>query len=119
MIAEAQRLHPNLALSCANVLDLPETPSYDVVNANGIFYLLGDNAPNLMREIVRKMFSLCAKAVAFSTISSWASVHEAGEFYADPLETLAFCKTLSPYVVLRHDYLPHDFTIYLYREPRR
>ena len=54
--------------------------------------------------------------VAFNSLSSWANDKEKGEFYADPLEVLKFCKTLSPWVVLRHDYHSRDFTIFIYKE---
>jgi hypothetical protein len=43
-------------------------------------------------------------------------VQEPGEFYADPVEIVRFCRSLTPWVVLRHDYLAHDFTVYLYRD---
>ena len=39
-----------------------------------------------------------------------------GEFYTDPLQTLAFCRTLTPWVTLRHDYHSRDFTIYMRKD---
>ena len=116
MIDLARQRHPDLDLRLGNVCDLFEPEQFDVVNANGIFYLLGANAPSLMQTIIRRLFDLSKVAVAFNSLSTWASTHEAGEYYADPLVTLAFCRTLTPWVVLRHDYLPHDFTVYLYKE---
>jgi hypothetical protein len=89
---------------------------HDIVSANGIFYLLGAEAPRLMRQLVEAMFARCHEAVIFNSLSTWASVHDAGEFYADPLETLAWCREISPWVMLRHDYLPHDFLIVIRRE---
>jgi len=64
------------------------------------------------------MFSLATSAVAFNTLSTWAQDQEAGEFYADPLKVVEFCRTLTPWVVMRHDYHPRDFTVYLYKTPR-
>ncbi|CDN13322.1 hypothetical protein RintRC_4207 [Richelia intracellularis] len=54
--------------------------------------------------------------MAFNSLSSWGTQKESGEFYADPLATVKFCRTLTPWVILRHDYMQHDFTIYMYRE---
>ena len=62
------------------------------------------------------MFSHCEQAVAFNCLSGLSQDKEPGEFPADPAETLAFCQTLTPWVVLRHDYFSHDFTVYLYRD---
>lgn len=116
MVELARQRHGELDLRVGNICELFEPGQFDVVSANGIFYLLGTDAPSLMQTIIRRMFDIAKEAVAFNSLSVWASSHEPGEYYADPLETLAFCRTLSPCVVLRHDYLPHDFSIYLYKE---
>jgi SAM-dependent methyltransferase len=116
MIEEARRRHPGLALRCGNVLEADLPGDYDLVTANGIFYLLGDEAPVLMPRIIERLFSLCRHAVAFNTLSTWAPRRDPGEFQADPASVLAFCRTLTRRVVLRHDYLPHDFTVLLFRE---
>jgi hypothetical protein len=99
----------------ANLAALPADRQYDVVTANGIFYLLGGDALRLMRELVTCMFALARRAVTFNSLSAWAGDQTAGEYYADPLETVAFCRTLTPWVALRHDYHPRDFTVYLYK----
>lgn len=118
MIAEAKRRHPDLDVRVANILDDDVQGSFDVVVANGIFYLLGDEADALMRSIVSKMFSICRQATVFTTLSSWGP-REPGEFYADPVATLEFCRTLTPWVTLRHDYHVRDFAMYLNRDRLR
>lgn len=116
MIVQARETHPGLDLRVGNILDDPVDERHDIVSANGIFYLLGAEAPVLMRQLVRAMYARCREAVIFNSLSTWASVQEPGEFYADPLETLAWCREISPWVTLRHDYLPHDFLIVIRRE---
>ncbi len=118
MIDEARRLRPNLDLRVCNILDASPSETFDVVTANGIFYLLGEDAPSLMCKLIRRMYELAGSAIVFSSLSSWATLKELGEFYADPLKTVQFCRKITPWVVMRHDYLPHDFTIYMYREQR-
>jgi cyclopropane fatty-acyl-phospholipid synthase-like methyltransferase len=117
MIAHARQRHPGLSLEVRNLLEMDASQQYDVVMANGIFYLLGDRAAELMRSFVARMWQMAKVAVAFNTLSSWAPDQEAGEFYADPVETLAFCRTLTPRLTLRHDYHRRDFTVYMYRDP--
>ncbi len=119
MIEEARRLRPHLALRVANILE--EHPGRaDVVSANGIFYLFGPGSASRrrMEGLIARMFELADRAVAFNSLSTWAANQEPNEFYADPLETVQFCRTLTPWVALRHDYLPHDFTVYLYKGQR-
>jgi trans-aconitate methyltransferase len=115
MVEAARRRQPSLDVRLLDILaDDPGGP-YDLVVANGIFYLLGDDAPGRMQRLVSRLYHLSAKAVAFTSLSTWVDSMAPGEFHADPAATLAFCRTLTPRVVLRHDYLPHDFAVFLYR----
>ena len=119
MIEEARRRHPGLSLRVLDILREDPGGPYDLVTANGIFYLLGEDPEPHMQRLIARMWQLTRSAVAFTSLSTWGSRCDPGEFYADPLATADFCRTLTPWVVLRHDYLPHDFAIYMYREPRR
>jgi cyclopropane fatty-acyl-phospholipid synthase-like methyltransferase len=114
MVELARRLHPDLDIRHGNILTERLAP-HDVVTANGIFYLLGADAPRLMEEIVAKMFEAAGLAVAFNSLSAWAVEKEAGEFYADPFATVVFCRRFTPWITLRHDYHSRDFTVYLYK----
>jgi SAM-dependent methyltransferase len=118
MVDEARRNHPDLDLRVANISDASFARTFDVVTANGIFYLLGDQAWPMMQQMVKRMYALATTAVAFNSLSAWATDQEAGEFYADPLQVVDFCRRLTPRVVLRHDYHPRDFTVYLYKTDR-
>ena len=118
MLDHARRRHPQLKLRRLDILEEDPGTRYDVVTANGIFYLLGAAGPRLMPALVRRMYELAEVAVAFNSLSNWAAAHDPGEFYADPSWVLSVCHSLTPWAVLRHDYLPHDFTVYLYRDRR-
>ncbi len=85
---------------------------FDYCLASGIFTVATET---IMYEQIENMFSLVNKGIAFNSLSSWAPKKEVQEFYADPLKVIEFCSSLTPNVVLRHDYLPHDFTVYMYK----
>jgi SAM-dependent methyltransferase len=119
MIAQARRLRHWLDLRQLDILEDDPGGPFDLVVANGIFYLLGDDAETIMQRLIARMFELCREAVVFTSLSRWAPAREPGEFCADPLWALDFCRSLTPYVALRHDYLPHDFAVALYRSPPR
>jgi len=118
MVREALRINPTLDVRVANLLDCSSQEQFDLVAANGILYLLGDNAWPIMQNLITRMFALAREAVAFNSLSARAANQENGEFYPDPLLVLEFCHTLTPWVVLRHDYHPRDFTIYMYKTQR-
>ena len=118
MITVARRNRPDLDLRVANLFDISFDRPFDVVTANGIFYLLGEQAWPMMQKMIERMFGLAVSALAFNSLSNWASDQEANEFYADPVQVLRFCRELSPWVALRHDYHLRDFTVYMYKTPR-
>ena len=92
-----------------------DNQSFDFVFGSGLFYQRQYKPFEFLKEIVTRMFKHCKRAVAFNSLSAWADRMESDEFYADPLKTLVFCRTLTPWVSLRHDYHPRDFTVYLYK----
>jgi SAM-dependent methyltransferase len=115
MVEVARRRHPDRCFKVADIVEDGGTCRADYVVGSGLF-TFGDR--NVFEAIVRAMFAACEKATAFNCLSGWAPDKEPGEFHADPLEVLAFCRTLTPWVSLRHDYFPHDFTLYMYRGNR-
>lgn len=114
MVDLARERRPDLDIRQANILH-EDLGRFDVVVANGIFYLLGDDAPTLMRSLVERMWAHAERALAFNSLSAWATDAEAAEFHADPAETIIWARTLTPRLVLRHDYHTRDFTVYAYR----
>jgi SAM-dependent methyltransferase len=116
MIERGKSAYPQLDLRVGNLFDHGFAPGqYDIVSANGIFYLLGERAESLMMEAIAILFSLASRAVAFNSLSTWAPDRDPAEFHADPLRVADHCRRLTPWVVMRHDYHPRDFSIYLYK----
>lgn len=112
MVTKAKRRFPGRRFEVGDILDASVAWRADHVLASGIFTFADER---LMRRSIVAMYAACRRAVAFNALSAWATRGKSGEFRADPLATLEFCRRLTPKVTLRHDYLPHDFTVYLYR----
>ena len=59
---------------------------------------------------------MCRSGIAFNLITDQVDFREPQLFYADPTETLDFCRrALSRHVVIRHDYPLYEYTTYVYR----
>jgi SAM-dependent methyltransferase len=112
MVEAARRRAPDARFELARVGDLPGE-SVDYVLASGVFTFADEAA---LRRDAAEMFRICRCAAAFNSLSAWAGRGDPGEFHADPGATLDWCRTLTPWVALRHDYHPRDFTVYLYRD---
>ena len=116
-ILKARQLSPLFDLHQLDILsESPPQHQYDVVTANGIFYPLGETAVPIMHQLVKRLFQLASKAVSFNSLSTWCPDPEPDEFYADPLDTLAFCRSITPWVSLQHNYHSRDFTIFMFKE---
>ena len=113
MIEVARRRHPDRGFQVADIVADGGNLRADYVFGSGLF-TFGDQ--NLFEATVRAMFAACDRATAFNSLSAWASDKDKGEFHADPLAILSLCRKLTPWVSLRHDYFPHDFTVYMYRD---
>lgn len=113
MVERAQRSYPELNFEVANFIDDPARWKADLVFASGIFPL-GD--VELMKKTISAMFDSCERGVAFNSLSAWSPVKYPDHFmFVDPIEILEHCRSLTRTILFRHEYLPQDFTIYLYR----
>ncbi len=115
----AREKFPKLQFYQGGILDFDVSSlgSYDYVFASGIFTHRRSAPGQFLFSAVERMYSLATRGVAFNSLSTWGDSSDPGEFNADPLETVASCRRISPRAVLRHDYMPHDFTVFLYRSP--
>jgi SAM-dependent methyltransferase len=119
MVDTARSAQPTRRFEVGHLLEPSFAPGpFDLVVASGIFAKRGDEPERYLEAMVAAMWSRAAVAVAFNSLSAWGGSPDEDEFQADPLSTLRFCRTLTPFVELRHDYLPHDFTVRLFREQR-
>lgn len=120
LVSTAKELHPGFSFLQGDILDRATLASrrFDYVFASGIFATYKEGGARWMESCLRQMWELAGEGIAFNALSSWSDGQEPAEYHADPLETLAFVSSLSRWVVLRHDYHPRDFTVYVLRSKR-
>jgi len=116
VIEAAGKRFPRVRFCAWDLLDASRRMApHDYVFSSGIFTHRRTAPFGFLQAMVRRMFELSKRAVAFNCLSTWAAGQQGTEFHADPLKVLAFCRSLSERVVLRHDYHPRDFTVYVYK----
>ncbi|WP_309672446.1 class I SAM-dependent methyltransferase [Gemmatimonas sp.] len=116
-LAHASRRHPTRRFITGSVLDpqILADARFDVVVSSGLFYSYPEGGNSWMQAVVNRMWQWTDGALAFNALSTWAPMQEPNESYADPLEVLRHCATLTSRLELRHDYHPRDFTVRLWR----
>jgi len=106
--------YPNAMFECNDFLNVARKCRAQYVFASGIFPLAD---MSLLKRTVTEMFYVAERGVAFNCLSSLAPRKHPKKFmFADPFEVESFCKTLTANVKMRHDYLPQDFTVYIYNK---
>ncbi len=117
MLEAAARKYPGVCLRRVNICELADpAPEFDYVFASGLFGLLVENNEAFVRTAIQRLYALCRRGLSFNMLSAYAAKHAEGRYYARPEEVFAYCRSLCPAVVLRHEYLPNDFTLYLYKD---
>ncbi len=117
-IAEAKKLYPEHSFAVSNYLSDKIEGSYDIVVASGI---LNSNVYNNMeyrKDAIEKLFKLSKSVTAFNMLGAYPQPEnreESNVWYADSLEILKHCLTITRRVILRHHYSPHDFTVFMYK----
>lgn len=94
---------------------------YDYALLSGVFNNKISDNWGFMTTALRKMWRCAGRGIAFNGLSTYVDYQDDGLYYVDPCRVFDFCKReLSPYVVLRHDYLvkpesvPFEFVLYVY-----
>jgi SAM-dependent methyltransferase len=123
----SEKKYPGLKVINADFLEHDFKTQYDFVLCSGAFNTEHPNHQQYVFAAIKKMFDLSRKGVAFNLPSSLSKLSKQDGTvnqeldvkiaYMDPAEVFNFCKSFCQWVSLRHDYLPHDFTIYLYKLP--
>lgn len=119
VIESARRRFPGLELELVDLMaEHVAYPQFDYVVASGIFHLRPRGGYAYLESMVRQMYRCCRLGVAFNSLSSKSQQIDADKFVADPATVLDMCFDITTNVVVRHDYMPHDFTVYLYRDAK-
>lgn len=117
MVELALKNHPGVKFCVLDILELNcVRPAYDFVFASGIFNRRMPRHKYFIKDTIVRMFDLSKQGIAFNVMSTKADFMEKKEYYADPGKMLDFCLGLSRKVALMHNYMPHDFTVFIYKQ---
>lgn len=115
LIDIAKTKNPDASFDVKDILREKVLKNFDYIISSGVFnFKLADNA-SFSKNMLKKMFEICNKGVAVDFVTDYVDYRNKDLNYTSPEEIFRFCKTLSKRVTLRHDYMPFEFCIYLYK----
>jgi|CXWL01.1.fsa_nt_gi hypothetical protein len=128
MVDYGRRAFPDATFESGDFLRHAPAAPYDYLVCNGTLTQKLDIGMREMdayaKAVVRHMFALCGRGIAFNLMSNRVNFTVPNLFYNSPVEVLAWCLAeLSPRVRLDHGYSSlaggrgklYDFTVYVYR----
>lgn len=112
-IAIAKKLYPEINLEVRDIQEKKITRKFDWVFFSGISSA-GCNY-SYIQDILKEMFRVCKKGVAMNFVGGKLDFKSKGLFYSEPGEIYSIAQKLSNRIVLRHDYAPYQFVLYVYK----
>lgn len=123
LIDVAKKKYPDAKFEVKDVLEERYLPKYDYVFCSGALNIrlveINDHL-DFVREMLNRMYdlSVCGLAVNFLSegylpITDKEGLNSSRYFYFNPEEIIHYCRFMSTRYIIRHDYHPGDFTVYL------
>jgi SAM-dependent methyltransferase len=117
MVRRCQERFPDARFEPQNILEWNPGQQFDYTIAVGIHNIKIAGGGALLESVTRRQFELCRVATHLSLLTDRYTgfAPHIQPWRVEEILTLAL--DITPYVVLRNDYLPNDFSITLYRQP--
>lgn len=110
----ARRRYPDATFLCTHSPgDLLETGAFDIVMSSGVHnHRLSDNA-GFIRETFALFDRVAVEGFSLNFLSNRVNFERPDNYYADPAGMLDMGLGYSRRAVLRHDYMPFEFTVHV------
>lgn len=112
-IDAAEARFPDARFFERNILD--ETERFDYIFASGALSFRVENNSEYVKSILKKMYDLSYKGVAFNMLMRGTHINNETYVTYHPEEVADFCEGFAERVEIVTDYLPQDFTVYVYK----
>lgn len=113
----AKKIYPKIKVGIRDIEQKKFSRKFDWVIASGI--TSHSASYPYLGGVLSEMFKICKKGVAMNFVSDKVDFRTKGLFYSSPEKIMKIAFTLSNRIVLRHDYMPYEFTIYIYKNNKK
>ncbi len=116
LVEIARQKHPEATFQVRDILEEESNEKFDYVVSSGILNARLSDNEGFVKRMLKRCFELCNMGVAINMMTSYVDYQQEDLYYYSPESVFAFAKTLTRRATLRHDYMPFEFTIYLYKD---
>lgn len=113
IINKAKQKYPNASFDNIDFLNY-SWKKFDIIFAAGSLSFKIDNYQKIYKYMIKKMYEYSNIWVWFNMLNIKYHVNDDNFASYHPSEIYEYCSSFCEKLILRQDYLIHDFTIYLY-----
>jgi len=109
-------IHKGINLEVRDIQTKKFTKKFDWVLFSGISSA-GCTYPYI-EKMMKEMYRVCKKGIALNFIGGVVDFKSKALFYSDPERIYSITRKISNRVIIRHDYAPYQYVLYLYKDLR-
>jgi 2-polyprenyl-3-methyl-5-hydroxy-6-metoxy-1,4-benzoquinol methylase len=113
LIEMGKKIYPNAFLEYRDFEIQKFNKKFDWVLSSGI--TSHGSTYSHLTNIMKEMFNICKKGFSMNFVSNNVNYKSNDLFYSSPEKIISIVKKFSNRYVLRHDYMPYEFTLYVYK----
>lgn len=118
-ICEAKSRFPKSDFRIIDILNEDMVEKFDFVVLSGTLNKkIPGNHEEYVKAMLTRMYELSKVGVSADFISSYGDARYPDIYRADATMIFTISKQLSQRVTLRHDYMPYEFTVYIYKQDK-
>lgn len=115
LIAGARKKYPTASFETADMLSY-DGPGADYVFASGVFSFTVQNSREVYFSAIKKYYGLARGGFGFNMLKKLYHVDDDLYVTYYPQDVVNYCQSMCKDVKLVEGYLPHDFTVFMYKD---
>jgi len=118
LVSYARKVHPEHTFIVDDFIDHVFESEFDYCIATSIFNhkLIRQDSYDLIYSTMKKAYQIARDGFAFDFLSDKVDYRHEHTFHSSPSKILEFAYSLSRNVVLRNDYMPFEFSIFVFKD---
>ena len=112
----AKKRNPTSKFKVRDIQKNPLQKKFDWIFGIGLANLV--NSYQDLENLMTAMYNTANKGIVMNFITNYVDFKVKGTFYTSPEKIFKIAKKFSKRVTLRHDYLPYEFCVYIYKKDK-
>ena len=117
LINAGKKIYQDAYLECRDFEIKKFNKKFDWVFSSGI--TSHGSTYSHLESIMNEMYRICKNGFAMNFVSDNVDYKTKDLFYSSPEKIISITKTFSNRFTLRHDYMPFEFTLYVYKNNKK